>query len=135
MTPYLHKWLGRFVRFSAVGAVGTGVHYAILVLLVEGNVVGSITASIYGFIVGALVNYILNRQVTFRSTRPHMEALTRFMIIAAAGALINIVIMSLGVTLLKVHYLLAQIGATATVLMLTFLGNSLWTFQEPHYAR
>jgi len=120
----------QFLRFAGVGAIGTTGHYITLVLLVEVMNIDAVPASLAGFVVGALINYKLNRSYTFRSDVSHSIALPKFFTIAAAGALLNTVIMSLAINHFKLHYFLSQILATGVVLVWGFLGNRLWTFSN-----
>lgn len=120
----------QFMRFAGVGAIGTAGHYLTLVLLVEAAGVDAVPASLAGFVVGALINYHLNRVYTFRSDIAHRIALPKFLAIAAIGAVLNTLIMSLALNQLRLHYLLAQILATGIVLVWGFLGNRLWTFNS-----
>lgn len=118
----------QFLRFSGVGAIGTTGHYITLVLLVEAADIDAVPASLAGFVVGALINYQLNRSYTFRSTVSHSIAIPKFLTIAVTGALLNTLIMSLAINQIKIHYFLSQILATCIVLIWGFMGNRLWTF-------
>ena len=120
----------QFLRFTGVGAIGTTGHYITLVLLVEAMNIDAILASLAGFVVGALINYQLNRTYTFRSDVSHSIALPKFFAIAATGALLNTSIMSLSIHQFRLHYFLSQLLATAIVLVWGFLGNRLWTFSS-----
>jgi putative flippase GtrA len=53
--------------------------------------------------------------------------MAKFGLLAGTGLLLNAAIMRLMVGA-GVHYLLAQLCATAVVLFWNFIGNSLWTF-------
>lgn len=117
----------RFVRFAAVGGVATTIQYALLILLVRGFGMAPTPASSIGFVLSAGVNYLLNYRFTFRSDRPHGLAAAKFGLLAATGLLMNAAIMRL-MTGAAVHYLMAQMCATAVVLFWNFIGNSLWTF-------
>jgi len=119
--------LGQFLRFSGVGAIGTSGHYATLLILVEFARVNSVIASGTGFVVGALINYHLNKEYTFRSAVSHRTGLPKFMTIAFIGLVLNTMTMSIIAG--KLHYLLAQIIATSMVLIWNFLGNKFWTFR------
>ncbi|WP_407279697.1 GtrA family protein [Aromatoleum evansii] len=121
---------GRVLRFAAVGAVGTAAHYALLLALVEGAGVDPIVGSVAGFLLGALVNYTMNRSLVFRSDRAHVEALPRFLAIAGMGLCWNALLMYLFVDLVGVHYLIAQIVTTAILLGWHYVGNALWTFRK-----
>jgi putative flippase GtrA len=117
----------RFVRFALVGGLATGIQYAILVILVRGSGLAPTPASTIGFGLSAIANYLLNYRYTFRSNRPHGPAAAKFGLLAGTGLLINAAIMHWTVAL-GVHYLLAQVCATAVVLFWNFIGNSVWTF-------
>lgn len=117
----------RFVRFVAVGGVATAVQYALLILLVRDFGMAPTLASSIGFVLSAGVNYLLNYRFTFQSDRPHGPAAATFGLLAGTGLLVNAAIMRL-MTGAGVHYLIAQVCATAVVLFWNFIGNSLWTF-------
>lgn len=117
----------RFVRFAAVGAAATGIQYVLLVLLVRFAGMGAPLASSLGFLASAAANYLLNYRYTFRSRHPHGPAVLKFAALASVGLLLNAGLMRL-LTESGWNYLIAQVAATAVVLMWNFLGNSLWTF-------
>ena len=79
----------RFLRFAAVGAVGTLAHYALLLALVEGADAPPLAGAIAGFMLGALVNYALARRLVFASTRSHAQALPRFFAVALAASVLS----------------------------------------------
>jgi putative flippase GtrA len=126
--------LHRFLRFAMVGAVGTVAHYALLLALVEGAGTDPILGSVAGFVLGALVNYTMNRTLVFRSERAHTEALPRFFTVAGIGLAWNALLMYLLAELLGLHYLLAQILTTALLLLWHYAGNALWTFRRKNAA-
>lgn len=117
----------RFVKFAAVGGIATAIQYAVLILLVRAFAMAPTPASSIGFVLSAGVNYLLNYRFTFQSDRPHGPAAARFAILAGTGLLINAAIMRLMIGA-GVHYLVAQVCATAVVFLWNFIGNSLWTF-------
>lgn len=121
--------LKQFLLFTAIGGIGTAGQYVTLIALVEGSVLSAVPASIAGFVVGAVINYFLNYRFTFNSTKSHKEAMSKFFIVALIGALINTALMYVGINLLHVYYLLAQIVATGIVLLWNFTANKLWTFK------
>ena len=118
----------QFIRYAGVGAIGTAVHYGILIALVQSAGANAVVASTAGFVVGAFVNYALNRQFTFPSERAHRVALPRFFAVAGAGLLLNALVMAAMLAVLPLHYLLAQIVATGVVLVTGFVANRRWTF-------
>ena len=120
----------QFLTFAGIGAIGTAGHYATLVLLVQVISTDPVIASTIGFIVGALINYILNYRITFNSNKRHRETLTKFFSVAVLGAVINGAIMSAGINMYDMHYLIIQVIATCIVLALNFTANKYWTFAD-----
>lgn len=126
--------LNQFICFTGVGAVGTAAQYISLIVLVEIAKSNAVVASSIGFVLGAIVNYYLNYRYTFRSQKAHWEALSKFFIVAMAGIMLNTVVMAYLTTVVNLHYLIAQITATGTVLIWNFIGNRMWTFREKSHA-
>ena len=126
----LRSVLKRFIGFTLVGAVGTIGHYTVLLTLVEILAVEVVTASVGGFVVGALINYTLNRRLVFRSQRAHGEALPRFFAVAGVGLVGNALLMGLLTYRMEIPYLIAQIATTAILLVWHFSANALWTFRS-----
>ncbi|MCK0509479.1 GtrA family protein [Aromatoleum anaerobium] len=122
---------GRFLRFAMVGALGTLAHYSLLLALVEVAGAEPVVGSVAGFVLGALVNYAMNRRLVFRSERAHHEALPRFFAVAGIGLLWNALLMYALTDLLALHYLLAQVVTTGVLLGWHYVGNALWTFGAP----
>lgn len=130
--------LKQFLFFTAIGGIGTGGQYITLILLTESGLLTPLPASFIGFSVGAVINYYLNHRFTFKSNKSHKEAMTKFFIVAIFGAVINTVLMYLGIHILNMYtelsthylyYLLPQIVATGVVLLWNFSANKFWTFR------
>ena len=126
----LRSVLKRFIGFTLVGAVGTIGHYTVLLTLVEIFAVEVVTASVGGFVVGALINYTLNRRLVFRSQRAHVEALPRFFAVAGVGLIGNALLMGLLTYRMEIPYIVAQLVTTAILLVWHFSANALWTFRD-----
>lgn len=120
---------GQFTRFATCGAAGTLAHYLLLVSLVQGLGSSPVAASCGGFVLGAAVNYTLNYRYTFRSSKPHREAMCKFFAAALIGASINTALMSILIHQVNLHYLVSQVIATGTVLVWNFTVSRIWTFR------
>ncbi|MBC7984885.1 MAG: GtrA family protein [Candidatus Obscuribacterales bacterium] len=118
----------RFVMFVGVGAVGTAAHFAVLLAFVEIFSLNPTLSSACGFVVGAVVNYLLNYRFTFDSNRRHIETAPRFATVAAIGGVLNVVIVHFGTETLSMNYIVSQVVSTGMVLVFNFVANSLWTF-------
>jgi putative flippase GtrA len=117
-----------FSRYTLVGVFATAAHYLTLVGCVEAASWPAWLGSGIGAAVGAQVAYAGNRWFTF-AHRGHIGASwPRFMLTALIGALLGMAIVACGVRL-GVHYLIAQVLATLTSLVLTFAINRAWTFR------
>lgn len=124
-------WPIQFASFAGVGAVATATQYVILFLGVQLLGVHPVAASTVGFALSALLNYWLNHRLTFVSALPHRRALPRFALVVAVGLGLTSAFMWLGVEVLDFHYLLAQLGTTALVLIWNFVASRLWAFYDP----
>jgi len=130
MASNLNAIARRFVRFAGVGVVGTASHYTVLVVLVNFLATNAVVASSFGYVVGGIVNYILNHHFTFASNEPHAIAAPKFFTIAFIGFFINASAMSIFLDYFSLHYLVSQIVATSIVLSWNFIGNEFWTFKR-----
>lgn len=124
-----HSTMARqFLRYACAGALGTACHFGVLIALVQLVQAGAIAASTAGAVVGALVNYAFNRRYTFASGKTHSHALPRFALVAAAGIVLNALVMMMVLSLPGSNYLVAQVVASGAVLALGYLANRGWTF-------
>jgi putative flippase GtrA len=119
----------RFVSFSAIGALATATQYLILIALREFAQVNATVASTIGFVISAVLNYALNHTITFGRCVPHARAAPRFLVTASIGLLLNSTTMMLLTQIFAIHYLLAQLVATAVALMWNFIINQIWSFR------
>jgi len=119
----------RFVLYAAVGASGTAVQYAILLLLVNVSGIPAPIASTIGAIGGAIVNYLLNFHLTFSRSSNHRAAAPKFFATSALGVALNYLLMSAQTKMLDINYLIAQLVSTATVLCVTYIVNASWSFK------
>ena len=126
--PGDHRVFAQFIKYATAGAAGTVVQYALLLLLVEGAGMGSVLASTCGAVAGAFVNYTLNYRYTFRSSRPHAEAMVKYFTVTAGGIALNALVLAAATSLLGLHYVFAQLLATGVVLLAAFATNRAWTF-------
>lgn len=123
--------LRQFVGFAGVGVIGTAGHYATLIGLVQLAGLMPLLASAAGFVVGAIINYFLSYRFIFRSSKRHGEALSKFLVVATAGLGVNTMVIWFGIELANLNYLVAQLAATAIVLVWNFSVNKVWTFSRP----
>jgi putative flippase GtrA len=128
------SWLNHPVRqllaFGGAGIAAAILHYGVLIGLVQGGVLAPVPATLCGFVAGGLISYGLNRRHTYRSGRPHQEAVWRFAIVAGVGFLLTWAVMHRLVDRWHLPYLPAQIFTTGVVLVWSFAAHKWWTFRE-----
>ncbi|MEO7337788.1 MAG: GtrA family protein [Caldimonas sp.] len=118
----------RFARYSAVGALATAAHYLVLLLCVEGAGLPAWIGSGIGAVIGAQVAYFGNRHYTFAHRGAVASSWMKFQGTALIGGLVGMAVVAAGVKL-GLHYLVAQMIATALSLVLTFAINRAWSFR------
>ena len=121
-----------FGKFLLVGGFSTALQYLILVLLVHFFSAIPTLASSLGYIMSALVNYLLNRRLTFQSDSPHRRAAPRFIFVVLSGLLLNGTIMWIGTDLFNNNYVIVQVFATVIVLIFNYTAHKTWSFSMDH---
>lgn len=124
----VNSGIRQFLVFLCVGGFSTVIQYVTLWILVAHFSVDAVLSSAIGFLLSALVNYLLNYYLTFGSNVRHRSAIAKFYSIALVGLIINTVLMEILIVVITLHYLGAQIIATVFVLFWNFYANRRWTF-------
>lgn len=114
-------------RYAAIGVLATGVHYGLLIAVVEWAQWPAWLGSGLGAVVGAQVAYAGNRAFTFGHRGAIAASWPRFQLTALLGAAVGMVLVALAVRA-GWHYLLGQVIATLTAMLLTYAVNRHWTF-------
>ena len=138
---YEHRkpWLAKYFKFALVGGIGTLINLAIFWPSIAIFHLSEVSAITLAFIVADTNNFIWNRWWTFRSKGKMHFQYPQFLIVSAAGLIMNIIIFTtimehlfpaLGIeagdgSLYKVF---AQLLSIFTVSVFTFFANALWTF-------
>jgi putative flippase GtrA len=124
----LAELLRQGIAFTGAGIASAIVHYGVLISLVQSGTLMPVPATLCGYVAGGIVSYTLNRRHTYRSDRPHHEAIWRFVIVAAVGFLLTWLVMHILVDRLALPYLPAQLLTTGIVLVWSFSAHKAWTF-------
>lgn len=129
----------QFVKFAIVGAINTGVDWAVFYplkfLLSRSLPILSLqeakqTAKAFSFIVSAASSYIMNRVWTFRSKdRKIIAQAGRFLIVAGSGLLLNSLIFYFVTATLHFRDIFGLVIATLIVFIWNFFINRNWTFK------
>ena len=124
----LDRWFGgmvpiRFIAFSLVGALGLGVHMAVLALLFRGFGAGFVTAQAVATLVAMTSNFALNNLLTYRDMRLRGWGLLRgwlsFVAACSIGGLANVGIAA---------YLFQQQGGWVVPAAAGVLVGAVWNY-------
>jgi len=149
------KEIGRFIKFSIVGALGAVIDFSLLNLLVQLASFPKVLANVCSFTAAVISNFVWNRLWVYPETRedPLRKQFTQFSVVNVAGLAINTVVFyafdrwllgeagllagpagALALAIGMAHFDLAYNGAkaiaTGVVLFWNFFVNRLWTFRH-----
>jgi putative flippase GtrA len=118
----------RLARYFLVGCFAAAVWFAVMIVAVEAFAVRKPIASTIGFVVAVLVNYGLQRRITFASDARHARAAPSFFAGAAVMAVVNLVLFS--VLSGYINYVVAQVLTTMAVFLANYEFNRRYTFRN-----
>lgn len=130
--------LTRFLRFLAVGALGTLLDFGLLAALKLAGL-PTLAANSLSFTTGVVNNFVLNRRWTFADgpQKPWATQFLQFALVSLAGLVLNngIVLLleaPLGDLIGRPAwgYLPAKVLATGAVVFWNYFANRLWTFRR-----
>ena len=79
----------RPIRFAFSGGLATASHWLVMALMINAGTLPAIATAVGAFI-GAVVNYILQRNVTFQSNAAHRSTLRRYIAVCTLTWLANL---------------------------------------------
>jgi putative flippase GtrA len=124
------QWHREMLHYLWVGFLATASQYMLLILCVEVFHSSAVLGSSLGYLVGGLVNYVLNRKHTFVSQKKHHKAITQFIIVFTIAFFMNGALLQALQTWAKLHYIPAQILTTTLVLVWNYSAHKFWTFRD-----
>lgn len=119
--------VGLFLRFAAVGAIGTVLDYTILIVTHQTFGWVLIWASTVGFLAGAVNNYLFNSFWTFEQ-KLTWNKFYRFISVAVVGLILNDLIVIVLSDNFGWNFKIAKLLAIFVVFFWNFLANKRWTF-------
>lgn len=117
------------IRYGIVGVIGTMLHIAVLVLLVEKYRLSPLWASSLGFLVVLIVSFILNRYWTFRSYGTVSVEFAKYCVTCVFGFILNFSIMFFFVDVLSWNYVIGQTMVILVIPISNFLLSRYWCFR------
>ena len=118
----------QFARFAAIGASGYVLNLVLFSSLVALGIDYRL-AAVSAFLVAVTNNFVLNSRFTFaaHAGRPSHQA-PRFLFVSLMAFLLSLSVLEVGVAVLGLPKVVAQILATGLATPVNFVGNKIWTF-------
>lgn len=137
---YRKPWLSKYIKFSAIGALGALINSIVLWTASEVFSVHYLLAAVLAFCVASTSNYSLNRRWTYRSNRGVSKQYSQFLLVSVNGLMLNLVLLSsivegvmpvigIGQDKAGLYLVFANLVAIFIVSLFNFFANSLWTFR------
>ncbi len=120
--------LTKLIKFGMVGAAGVLVNNLALYLLYDLAQIPLLLASSLAVEVSIVHNFVVNNQWTFRQDRLTLEKFVKFNSVSLVGMLITVGVMFGLVTIVGLHYLVANLVGIALATLANFSLNLLWTW-------
>jgi len=122
--------LSVLLRFALVGGTTGALYFGTTYVLVEIFAAPVTLASTGGYFAAMCYNYFMHYHFTFESDTPHDQALVRYLLVCAGGAILNVLVIYFGMLLTSVHYMLILLLALVVVVCWSFTMSSLWVFRR-----
>jgi putative flippase GtrA len=127
LISHLNEHLGGFLL---IGILTTCIDIGLLWFLTEKTGLWYLVSATISYCISALVSFLLNKSLNYRNqSRELVRQGSSFLIIAASSFALNLVILSIGVEILQVHYLIAKAGATIVAFLWNYYAQSTITFR------
>jgi putative flippase GtrA len=121
----------RIVRFGIVGVAAAGLHYLVVIGLVELMSMQPLTANLIGFSTSVWISYFGHRHWTFgaHTTTSTNTSMRRFLMTAILGFGVNELLFYLLLHFLPLPYYVSLIIVDAIVAIMTYALSHLWAFR------
>lgn len=116
--------------FLIVGLTATAAHFATMAGLIATQWTSALAATFIGSLVGSVVTYLANRQLTFQSDAPHRRALPRHYVVVAASIAFNALLFRVAHEQLLLPVWIAQGLATGLCMVFNFVASRFWVFRS-----
>ena len=124
----MKKEIKTFGTYVLCGGVAFLLHMSILTFSVEFFNLNKAAGSNFGFICAHFLNYFLQYNFTFKSTKHHKKSLFSYLLVASFSILTNSSFFFLFHYTLFLHYVLSQLLTSLFVFIINFSLNKKYTF-------
>jgi len=125
-------YLRQLSKFVIIGGLSAAINFLILYSFTEWLKVWYLISCILGFVISAILNFLVNKFWTFNNLIKGKQAfnqLLRFSIVSVLGLIINILIIYSFTEFVGFDYRISWVFACLIVLFWNFSFNKFWTFK------
>lgn len=115
-------------RYVISGGLATVIHWLLMWLLVIAEVLPLIATAV-GMLAGAVANYLLQRNITFSTSKSHRDVIPVYSMVVMLGWLGNLGIFWFFYHLLDWSMPISQLLTTLIVLIFNFLLSKFYVFK------
>lgn len=128
----IKKILSRIVKYFLVNSSGFIIDLVLIWWLTDKIKLHYLTSVAVGFLVATVINYLGNREWTFKGTAIKATVgYGRFLMISLGAFIVVLFLMYLAVDILQIYYLLARVMVAIIVGLLGFLLDAKFSFGMP----
>lgn len=120
--------IAKAIRFGLVGAVSGIIFGLAAAVLIDGFKISPNISSVVAYIISMPVNFLGNRNFSFRSKGHIWGDALRFSGLHIANMAVTAGAMSTAVEMMKLHYLFGVLGAIVLVPVTNFILMNVWVF-------
>jgi|SRR4051812_951427 putative flippase GtrA len=128
-------WLSRLSWYGGVGTLSAAIYALATWLLAKQLAWPAVAASCAAYTVAALVSYFGHRRLTFRSDRPHREAVSRFVALSTVSYTVAFVTPGIVSGLLQAPIELSIAIVCVLIPAINYLALSRLVFRVPESRR
>lgn len=124
----LRALVRQLTSFVGVGLLTNLVYFGALALFASAKVMALWLSAALAYAISMLVNYLLQRRLTFQSRRAHREAVVRYLTAQCLALSLNSALLGLLVTRWDLPFLLGQGAALVLTTTLSYFLQRSWVF-------
>ena len=122
------KLINRILKFGVVGGIAFFIDYAVLAFCKEILGIDVLISAGIAFTISVIFNYIASIKWVFdvNKEKDPRKNFIMFIILSIVGLILTEIIMWFGTDILKIHYLIVKIVATAIVMVFNFVTRKMF---------
>lgn len=124
----MRKLIEQIMKFGVVGFLCFFIDYGLMIVFTEIFSINYLLSAALSFSISTIVNYSLSMRYVFRSKKDanKIKEFVIFVVLSVIGLGVNEAAMWIAVEGMRIHYMIAKIGATAVVMVFNFVTRKIF---------